>query len=172
MSKSILMTGALAALLSLAWASESTADTTSTVALRSPDGKLSVRVGLMSEGRLSYTVADGLEALLAPSPLGLVVDGVDLGAGAKFAGEPAVSEINETYPAFYNHAVAANHAKEAVIPLETAGKKFNLIVRVYDDGVAVRYSLPDGAQGVDGDSTTWVLPANTGKIAWQEHSQC
>ena len=154
----------LAALASGAWADDS-------VKIASPDGKIVAE--LRSDGgKLQYLIqADGRE-LLPASPLGLTVDGVNLGQGARFSGKPGISEIDETYSVIGNHAQARNHAREAVIPVETAGKAFGIIVRVYDDGFAVRYRLPDGAVRIDGEATGWQLPESVSKIAWQELSQC
>jgi alpha-glucosidase len=142
------------------------------VVVRSPNGVLAVSVGVASDGRLTYSIHALGKEVLPPSPLGLTVDDVDLGKGAKFAGEPVVREMDETYAVFGNHAQARNHAVEAEIPLETLGKKFTLIVRAYDDGAAVRYGLPDGAKKIGGEATAWSLPAGARKIAWMEFSQC
>lgn len=140
------------------------------IVLTSPGGNLAVAIAVTPEGRLSYRIEEGGIEVLASSPLGLKVDGVDLGQGAKIAGRPTVHSIDESYQIFGNHARARNHAKEAVIPVETAGKSFNLIVRAYDDGAAVRYTLPEGARHVDGDSTGWKVPETTGKIVWADYA--
>lgn len=140
--------------------------------LKSPDGKLEVLVGLAAEDRLAYAIRDGRDLVLPPSPLGLTVDGVDLGKPAKFSGKARSHDIRESYPLLGNHPQAENHASEAVIPVETAGKQFNLIVRVQNDGVGVRYSLPDGAEMIQGEATSWTLPETTGKIVWAGSSNC
>ena len=145
---------------------------TQDIVLRSPGRTLSVSVGVSGSGRLSYAIMEDGAPVLAPSPLGLKVDGVDLGQGAKITGSPRVREIDEVYNLLGNHAAARNHAMEAVIPVETAGKKFDLIVRAYDDGAAVRYTLPEGARRIDGDGTGWNLPQNTSKVVWMDQSQC
>lgn len=140
--------------------------------LRSPDGALNVSVGVGADGRLAYAVSRQGKQVLAPSPLGLTVDGVDLGQGAKVAGEPAVRELDETYALLGNHPTARNHAFETVIPLETAGKKFSLVVRAYDDGIAVRYLLPAGAKRIDGEATGWRVPAGAAQVAYADASTC
>ena len=143
-----------------------------TVVLNSPGGTLTVMIGVTAEGRLAYAVAaDGVQ-VLGPSPLGLTVDGVDLGRDATIAGKPVTSDIDETYSILGNHPSARNRAREAVVPVKAGGKRFDLIVRAYDDGAAVRYLLPDGATRIDGESTGWRLPKQTGKIVWSELSQC
>jgi len=142
------------------------------IIISSPDKQLSVLVSVTAEGRLSYSVkSDGIE-VLETSPLGITVDDLDLGKGAKFTSKPIFSQIDETYPILGNHATAHNRAKEAAIPLVTSGKAFQLIVRVYDDGVGIRYTLPTSSKRINGESTSWNLPANTTKVAWSGFSQC
>lgn len=142
------------------------------IKISSPNKQLSALVSLTPEGRLSYSIKSGGIQVLETSPLGIIVDSIDLGKGAKFTSKPIFSKIDETYPVLGNHATAHNFAKEAAIPLVTSGKAFQLIVRVYDDGVGIRYTIPAGSKRINGESTAWNLPANTTKVAWSGFSQC
>lgn len=141
------------------------------VKIASPDKKLEVWVSVTPEGRLSYNVRSNGVGVLETSPLGIVVDGLDLGDGAKIVSKPVRTKIDETYPVLGSHPVAHNHANEAQIPVETSGKAFYLFVRVYNDGVAVRYSLPQNSKYINGETTAWNLPENTSKVAWAGFSQ-
>lgn len=140
--------------------------------VRSPEGALAVTVGVASDGRLSYAITDRGTLVLPSSPLGLMVDGVDLGQGAKFTGKPVVRTIDEAYSTFGNHSQAHNHAVEAELPVETEEKQFALVVRAYDDGAAVRYVLPVGAKNIGGETTAWNLPTGAVKVAWMDYNQC
>jgi len=142
------------------------------IKISSPDKQLSVLVSVTDEGRLSYLVKSGGIQVLETSPLGITVDDVDLGKGARFTSKPTFSQIDETYPILGNHATAHNRAKEVAIPLVTSGKAFQLIVRVYNDGVGIRYTIPTDSKRINGESTSWNLPANTIKVAWSGFSQC
>jgi len=138
----------------------------------SPNKQVSVLVSVSTNGQLSYSIkSDGVQ-VLETSPLGIVVDNIDLGNGSKITSKPIFSEIDESYQIFGNHISAHNRAKEAVIPIETAGKAFKLIVRVYNDGVAIRYTLPEGTKHIDSESTSWNLPQKATKFAWSGFSQC
>jgi len=137
----------------------------------SPDKQLSVSVLVTPEGRLAYSVKSGKVQVLNNSPLGLIIDGIDLGKGARINSKPVLSTIDESYPIIGNHSIAVNRAKEASIPIETAGKAFKLIVRVYDDGVAIRYTIPEGSKKINSEATAWNLPEKTGKIAWMGFHQ-
>lgn len=142
------------------------------VTIKSPDKQVSVLVSVANQGQLTYAITFNDVQLLEPSPLGIVVDGVDLGKGAKIVSRPVLSKMNEKYAVFGNHSVAHNRANEAEIPIETAGKSFKLIVRVYNDGIGIRYTLPEGARRINSENTSWQLPKNTGKVAWSAFSQC
>lgn len=138
------------------------------VAVRSPDGTLEVQVAVMGtagEQKLSWTVRRQGNIVLGPAPLGLTVDGENLGTGASL-GEVRRQTIDERYPTWGNHALAMNHCNESVVDVTSGqGKKFQLAVRAYDDGAAVRITLPtQGTHAIAGDDTTWTLPA--GSTAW------
>ena len=141
------------------------------IKISSPDKHLSVLVFISAEGRLSYSIKSDKTQVLQASQLGITVDSTDLGSSAKIASKPVVREIDESFSILGNHQVARNHANEANIPVEASGKRFKLIVRVYDDGVAVRYTIPEGSRHINSESTSWNLPENTTKVAWQGFNQ-
>ena len=142
------------------------------ISVPSPGHTLDITVRLAPDGRLTYAVTACGDPVLLPSPLGLIVDSVDLGAGPHFAGPPTVRDLTESFSLHGNHAQGREHFTEADIPLENAGRKFNLVVRAADDGIAFRYVLPDGSKTIGGETTAWNLPADAGNIAWMELSQC
>ncbi len=138
----------------------------------SPDKQISVTVFVSQEGQLSYSVKSDNVQVLETSPLGIVVDSVDLGKNAQMVSKPVLSKIDESYTVLGNHSVAHNLANEAVIPIEKEGKHFKLIVRVYNDGVGIRYTIPEGSMRINGENTSWNLPRSTTKVAWSGFSQC
>ncbi|SMO73655.1 glycoside hydrolase family 97 protein [Solitalea koreensis] len=135
----------------------------------SPDKKVSVLVFTTTEGRLAYSIKSDRVQVLETSPLGLVVDNIDLGNGAKIVSKPTLRKINESYSIFGSHPMAFNHANEAEIPVETAGKSYKLIVRVYNDGVGIRYTLPAGSAHINSENTSWNLPKSTSKVVWADY---
>ena len=142
------------------------------IKIASPNKQVFVWVSTASHGQLSYSVKAGVVQVLETSPLGIVVDSIDLGNDAKIVSKPILTKIDESYPVFGNHSIAHNQANEAVIPIETKGKTFNLIVRVYNDGVGIRYTIPEGSKRIDRENTSWNLPKNENKVAWSGFSQC
>ena len=135
------------------------------VTVKSPGGKLEVEVAVGGGGALTWTVRREGNIVLGPGALGLTVDGEDLGAGVSL-GEMRQKTIEERYPIWGNHAEAVNHCNEGVVEVTSGGaKKFELALRAFDDGAAVRASVPlQGTHTVAGEATTWKLPA--GSTAW------
>src|SRR4051794_24762136 len=135
------------------------------VAVKSPGGTLEIEVAVDGGGRLTWTVRREGNVVLGPGALGLTVDGEELGAGVSLA-EGQRQTIEERYPTWGNHAVAVNHCNEAVVEVTSGGgKKFEVAVRAFEDGAAVRVSVPmEGTHAIAGEGTTWVLPA--GSMGW------
>src|SRR5690606_20394259 len=131
------------------------------VEIKSPNKKLSAIVTASDNGRLSYIIKHEGVQVLNPSPLGLTIDDTDLGHQAKITSKAIFTEVNESYAILGHHSIAKNHATEASIPMETSGKAFKLIVRVYNDGVGIRYTIPTGSKRINSESTSWNLPENT-----------
>lgn len=138
------------------------------VEVSSPGGNLKVTV--TGGERLTYEVSEGGMPVLLPSPLGLIVDGKDLGAKAD-VGQPARRKVAGTYRVLGNHAAADLNANEISIPIASQGVVYTLQVRAQDDGVAVRYLLPEGTKHVDGESTAWRI-AGAKNAGWQDWSGC
>ncbi|HRN16634.1 MAG TPA: glycoside hydrolase family 97 catalytic domain-containing protein [Xylanibacter oryzae] len=141
------------------------------VKLSSPNSHIIVNATIVSN-RLTYTVVADGSTVIANSPLGITVDSLDLGMNVMFTSSPTYKKIDEKYQIFGNHSTAHNLANEAVVALTSKGHKYHLILRAYNDGVAVRYSLPDGAKRIEGESTSWRLPLTAKTVAWMDLNQC
>lgn len=135
------------------------------VAVKSPGGKLQVEIAVDAGGKLTWTVRRESNVVLGPGALGLTVDGEELGTGVSLI-EVRRRTIEERYPIWGNHAVAVNHCNEGVVEVTSGGgKKFEVAVRAFEDGAAVRMNVPmQGTYAIAGEATTWVLPA--GSMAW------
>ena len=139
--------------------------------LRNPSPGGRVEAHLFVEQGVLYCEAtkDGKQWLM-PSRLGLVVDGVDLGQHVSVMGIEDAKVVDETYPLNGNHAQARNFYSEAVVPLRASGKDYLLYLRTYDDGIAIRYALPEGTERVDKELTSWTLPDDVEEVAWTDFS--
>jgi alpha-glucosidase len=136
------------------------------VRVESPSGH--VRLTLSDAGgRLVQAVTVDGRPVLDASPLGLAVDGVDLGAGARL-GAAQRYRTDHTYPWRGVHATAVDRSRGARVSVAHAasGTTYTLEVRAYDDGVAFRFVVPGAANRgrVADAATTFVVPA--GSTVW------
>src|ERR1039458_10713065 len=112
------------------------------VTVASPDGHVQFVLALAG-GRLQYTVTFTSKTVIAASPLGIVVDGVNLAEGAQIgASEPY--RKNETYPWYGAHSIAVDHCNGARVAVAHAksGTAYTLEIRAYNDGAAFRHIVP------------------------------
>lgn len=133
------------------------------VTVRSPNGKILIEIRADSKDQLTWSVQRQGAPVLAAAPLGLIVDGNNLGSSVTL-NTPTARTIDEKYSTFGNHSVAINHCNEAVIPIAcTNGLKYELDVRAFDDGVAVRtrVTLNDTSHTIAGENTSWAIPPDS-----------
>jgi alpha-glucosidase len=155
MKKPLLLAAILCALCATAPAAQ--------IKVSSPDGKAVITV--TDAGGLSYTVTfDGRE-VVAKSRFGIVADDVDLGADVKL-GKTSSRKIREAYSMFGGHSEALNNCLETTVAVRSAaGGNYELDVRAYNDGVALRSRLTaKPGRKINGESTEWKMSGNP--LAW------
>ncbi len=138
--------------------------------LASPDEQVTALVAISLEGQLTLAAKRGDDVVIAPSAIGITVDGADLGQVAAL-GKPTRREINEKYACRGVMSVAINHCIAYDVPVTSIGNgaSWTLQVRVFNDGVAYRYHIPGGGgRRVNGESTTWQIPADA--VVWAQHN--
>ena len=115
----------------------------------SPDGRLAVTLGTSADDQPTYTLSVGERTVIAPSPLGLEFERyAKLSNGLRTTGTDASrGEDRYTLPAGKVSAVAERYNQIVVHMAEKDGKRrrLDLIVRAYDNGIALRYAMPQQA---------------------------
>ncbi len=134
---------------------------TGPIKLTSPDGRIEISFQTDAAGQLNYTVSSGGEPIIAPSKLGLTIQGgLPLGASVRIVTN-RIGGANETYEMVHGKAnPVRNHYRSASIDTtETTfrGRRLIIEARAYDDGVAFRYVVP--AQDAIPDPTGFRLSA-------------
>jgi alpha-glucosidase len=135
------------------------------IKVSSPDGKVIITV--TDAGGLSYSVTlDGRE-VVGKSRFGIVADGVDLGADVKL-GKTSSHKISESYAMFGGHSTANNNCRETTAAVRTtAGENYELDVRAYNDGVALRSRLAaKPGRKINGEATEWKVSGNP--LVWYQ----
>jgi Glycosyl-hydrolase 97 N-terminal/Glycoside hydrolase 97/Glycosyl-hydrolase 97 C-terminal, oligomerisation len=135
------------------------------VMVASPNNQVRFNADVNPAGHLVYTVSFKGSTVIEESPLGITVEGVDLGAAVTL-GPVTRSTVNETYPWRGVKSVAVNHFKGAILEVTGASQKLFLEVRVFNDGIAFRYRVPGtGARTISGEATRFTLPLHS-QVWW------
>ena len=133
------------------------------VIVQSPNGQVQTTVA-SEAGRLTWSVKFNGQQVLAPSPLGVTVDGVDYGAADEL-GKVATRAVREKFPWRGAKSEINVRGIQAQVAVRNRSGAWQLEFRCFDNAVAWRAILPgSGARRVTGEATAWVLPAGT--AAW------
>ncbi|UVO51869.1 glycoside hydrolase family 97 protein [Sphingomonas sp. SUN019] len=115
----------------------------------SPDGKITVTVGIDGDGRPSYAVQRGGKPLLTDSRLGFMfTDAPKIERGLELAGTKRDrADTTWTQPYGEWKTIRDKHNELTVTFREKANLKREMAVtfRIFDDGVGFRYTLPKQA---------------------------
>ena len=119
------------------------------------------------EGPLSYRIEHGAEGsrseIIRESPLGLRLEQQDFAAALQFVQALPRRTVEESYAMPHGKRLARHYkANELVLLFQNpAGLPLAVVIRVFDNGVAFRYSLPtglEGAQTLEAEATGFALP--------------
>jgi alpha-glucosidase len=130
----------------------------------SPNGTVAISLA-DGGGRLRWKVFARGASVIEPSPAGILIDGVDLGAGAAIV-KTATYQVDEKYPWRGVKAGVINRANGARISIRHAasGTSYTVDMRAYDDGVAFRFDVPGAGRRVPDAAMTFKLPPTS--LVW------
>jgi alpha-glucosidase len=145
---------------------ESSNQPSNTKTLTSPDKKISVSISTV--GPLKYSVSLSGADILKDGAMGLAFhDGTEIGSNAKLTGASHRSVNTTWHNRFGKHSTVRDHFNEFHLEFTEAApsnRRFGVIVRAYDDGVAFRYELPEqpgmGEFIIDDERTDFPFPAD------------
>ncbi|MBW8881873.1 MAG: glycoside hydrolase family 97 protein, partial [Asticcacaulis sp.] len=109
--------------------------------IASPDGRNVVTV---DPDKLTYAVSRDGKPVIAPSPLGLNLDIGSIGPGAVLTGQ-RTGRVDDKYDIVVGKArQVPDRYNVATLSFQAPGGKlrFDLLVRAYDNGIALRYAVP------------------------------
>jgi alpha-glucosidase len=119
----------------------------------SPDGQIRFEIGVAERQEIAYSIRYGDEVIVGQSRLGLrFADHPGLDRGFRLAGErPSHSDTTWEQP-WGESRFVRDHYNEILVSFESTegpARRFDLRVRVYDDGIGFRYEVPaqDGYEG-------------------------
>jgi hypothetical protein len=102
----------------------------------------------MSSGRLEYKVDCAGREVVAYSPLGIVRTDQEFADNLRFVEMMKQRSVDETYTMPHGkRRICRNHCNESIVKLRNdSGARLELVVRAYDDGVALRYHFPESSE--------------------------
>ena len=127
----------------------------------SPDGTLVTKFWTSGGGSFYYSTEKNGDTVILPSKLGLVTTTENLSAGfSTDAPDASRTEHDETYSMpCGKHVTIRDHYNELSFPLVKGDSILTVILRVYDDGIGVRYALNHGAS-IKEETTQVMFPGN------------
>ena len=133
-----------------------TADAVSNV-VTSPDGRIAVSVDVNGEGTPIYNLTFDGEAIIENSPLGIVTSAVDFTSGLQLVAINHSSSNTTWEPVWGERAVVVDKYNSIDATFKSAdGNEIVIVLRVYDDGLGMRYRiLGDGSHYVMNETTTF-----------------
>lgn len=133
--------------------------------LTSPGGRTAVSVFIDDTGRASYRVMRDGQEIISPSPLGVRVDGIDLGQSVGELSALTATSVDRTYASLGAASELRDHCRQQVFVFDRTGAgddRLEVAFRAYDDGVAFRYRVGGpGDRTFSGEATGWSLPAGS-----------
>jgi alpha-glucosidase len=129
----------------------------------SPDGQVLANLS-DAGGGLNYSVTYRGIVVVENSPLGMTVNGTNLGAGVAITSGNSYA-ANEAFASRHGiHAIATNHhqAQSILVNHAASGLTYTVNVRAFNSGVALRYEMTGTAtKTVTAEATSFVLPPGT-----------
>ena len=135
------------------------------VVLSSPDESVALRVVPEEGGRLRYSVTLAGKAVIEPSPLGIRVDGQDLGQGSTL-GRVERYSLDERFAWRGVHSEARGRCNGARVALThpATGTAWTVELRVFDDAAAFRFVVPGSGSRTPDAASAFRLRA--GSTVW------
>ena len=130
--------------------------------LKSPDGRTEVTFEINEEGEALYSVTFASEEIIAPSKLSIATSCGEFDEGLEVV-ETQRSTFSEVWePVWGQYAEIENHFNEMVVTLKNGnGECVDVTFRLFDDGMALRYTLNgEGACDILDEETEFRMAAD------------
>ncbi|WP_211293677.1 glycoside hydrolase family 97 catalytic domain-containing protein [Lentzea kentuckyensis] len=114
-----------------------------------------------SGGAVTLAVTSGGRTVVQPSPVGITTERADLSSGLSFAGKSRRAIFERYRTTSGKKRDRTVRATETTYRFTSGANRLNLVVRESPDGVAYRYELPQDTGAVTGETSAFVLPADS-----------
>ncbi len=132
----------------------------SPITVTSPNRRVALLVDRGDDAHLRHRVTLDGRPVIEGSPLGILVNGVDLGQGA-MPGKADRYRFREKFPWRGGYSAASARANGARVAFVAGGTSFTLDLRAFDDAVAFRFLVPGAGRRVPDAATVFRPPAGS-----------
>lgn len=143
------------------------------VEVKSPDGKVTIRLRAAPDSDTFWSVSYRGRPVIGDSTVGLVLAPGGLVGSHMRVGRTVRAERRSAWrPVYGERAVIPERYREAVVDLEGGGRKLRITLRAYDEGAAMRYTIPaqSGLGEVEVLSEQTQFAAPQGTFAWETYT--
>ena len=135
------------------------------ITLESPDGALELKVYLNeSENSLRFDLSKDGMAVLSDNSLGLETENSAWLEGLSIKSGKVLRHSEEYSMITGKRLMCSNTASTRKITVtNAAGEVMNMEFRLFNDGLAFRYQIPNGSGAVTSDHTSYTIPDGTGR---------
>jgi alpha-glucosidase len=135
------------------------------VSVTSPDSKVTIVVDVDQAGHLVWRTTMARAAVIETSPLGILIDGTDLGSGVEIQKSDRY-RVDETYPWYGVHSTAVSKANGARVTIRHRASRSTFVVdaRAFNDAVAFRIVVDGDGRRVPDAATSFRLPLES--VIW------
>ncbi len=136
----------------------------SVTTLKSPDKSYELKLYQREDLEIFYSLTFNGEEIVAESELGFSVDGKPWCTDFKIVDTQKRSVDDSWQPVYGERSTIIDKFNESTISFEAEGKKLDIVARAYNEGVALRYVLPEQATKnlvITSEQTTFTMPSET-----------
>ena len=143
------------------------------VTIKSLNGDLTMALTKTESGKIVYTLTakDGTP-ILSESAMGLTIGSEDIFENAVFQ-DATAQELTVSYNHLGTFSMLTDHCVAANVTLQKGNYAFSVEIKLYDNGVAFRYNLPDTGSNrlIKGEATSFAVK-NIDKVWYGAGSDC
>jgi hypothetical protein len=147
----------------------------------SPDGRVAVHFRLGAEGEPAWSVSLDGRTILEPSPLGLVTSVASWERRLEEVERGQPEPVEDRYRLLHGKCSACTYVahRRTVRLADPDGRVLEIVFQVSDDGVALRYRIPEGATSgtvtarreltgfrLPAEARSWLMPMDDPASGW------
>ncbi len=132
--------------------------------LKSPDKSYTLKLYQRENLQIFYSLSFNGEEIVGESKLGFSVDGKEWCTNLEIVDRQKRSVDSSWQPVYGERSTIIDKFNEQTISFEAEGKKLDIVARAYNEGVALRYVLPEQATKeftITSEQTTFTMPSQT-----------